>query len=697
MASSSKDEDIQECLKKFHFAAMVETLDVFLEKMSDFKKAVVAGRKCSVDTSWVVSQTFANSTVLLRSIRFGNTAVFDWLMATRGIDIQQRGQIPAYIDGSPVKNATPLWVAAAGGYKEMTAALLARHVQVDARTATNSTPLRGAALSGELETLKMLMRAGADINAADEDGVTPLLAAIALGHTSIVELLLEKRAILEGDREGLDVFMTAAVYRQEKVLNILSKALCAAVGNRNKILEAYHVLGFEFAAVMTKEQSQGQKKPKSYNRAWKTALMLSKKWLTALPKYEPLAVCGDVNVEGLLNTEQSIDLLCDNSDHGVIEPLQLTVLENLLPTHPITGCLFRKAANSRLTNDRQYKKCLSLYEHSIKTMKNSDATYCGLNGHDIMFEWIHAIKTCMDGGYQPDNFAPFAHFMYGDLQWMMNNHGRSELVDNTFHLSVLLLSMWYRMPYGVDSEAFAERQGMAIAFGNLGYFDRLRSQSVLHLLCREEVSGLVPGVSKATPDHYLPSADLLAVFLTTASATSINTRDVNGKTPLHVALDTYLAVDRHRSMYTGYPASLYSNRDLGVTKTLLNTIDPEQKRAPVETDKVLFSLHPGGSGNTRWNPKAAYSVEQSREEAKRLVRLLLSHGAYSQGRDSEGSHLPDNALAACLTGDELEQLVKLVPMKQLTAKAFMDLCRQTNNLSILDKLPPVLAEYCLHF
>jgi ankyrin repeat protein len=73
--------------------------------------------------------------------------------------------------------ATPLYIAAQRGRREVVALLLGRGADPRARAADTSTVLMAAAQSGDPEVARMLLRSGAEVNAASQTGETPLLIA----------------------------------------------------------------------------------------------------------------------------------------------------------------------------------------------------------------------------------------------------------------------------------------------------------------------------------------------------------------------------------------------------------------------------------------------------------------------------------------------------------------------------------------
>jgi ankyrin repeat protein len=84
---------------------------------------------------------------------------------------------------------TPLHLAAAKGYKDVTQLLLAKAADVNAKNNDGWTPLHESAVNGYKDVAQLLLAKGADVNAKNKDGFTPLHDAAAKGHKDVAQLL----------------------------------------------------------------------------------------------------------------------------------------------------------------------------------------------------------------------------------------------------------------------------------------------------------------------------------------------------------------------------------------------------------------------------------------------------------------------------------------------------------------------------
>ena len=87
--------------------------------------------------------------------------------------------------------------AAAKGDIEQVGSLIAEGVDVDARTRAGATPLHQAAKWGQNAVIQLLLAKGASIDARDLSGYTPLHYAVGRGQEEAMELLIFKRAYID--------------------------------------------------------------------------------------------------------------------------------------------------------------------------------------------------------------------------------------------------------------------------------------------------------------------------------------------------------------------------------------------------------------------------------------------------------------------------------------------------------------------
>jgi len=110
-------------------------------------------------------------------------------------------QVLASIAG---EGATPLHLAAALDLDAMTAFLVARGADTEARTVAGFTPLHWAASRDATQAAEMLILLGADVNAEARNGITPLHWAAHKNATNAVELLLSAGAhVVPETKSGL--------------------------------------------------------------------------------------------------------------------------------------------------------------------------------------------------------------------------------------------------------------------------------------------------------------------------------------------------------------------------------------------------------------------------------------------------------------------------------------------------------------
>ncbi|NLI74922.1 MAG: hypothetical protein GX442_00610 [Candidatus Riflebacteria bacterium] len=119
---------------------------------------------------------------------------------------------PAQISVKTTKEGeTPLHVAVGEGHATMTAFLLTRKADVNARDNEGTTPLLLATGNDDTELATLLLRKGADVKLRDNDGAAALELAAAVGSKDLVNLFLARGADPRGkDKTGMTALHYAA-------------------------------------------------------------------------------------------------------------------------------------------------------------------------------------------------------------------------------------------------------------------------------------------------------------------------------------------------------------------------------------------------------------------------------------------------------------------------------------------------------
>ena len=104
----------------------------------------------------------------------------------------------AKMQGSPEhwEGATPLTLAALGGYYEIVSLLIEQGADVNPVSQDGSALLMGV-WGGHLPVVKLLLDRGADPNIASASGETPLMAAAYKGLTEIGQFLVENGSVVD--------------------------------------------------------------------------------------------------------------------------------------------------------------------------------------------------------------------------------------------------------------------------------------------------------------------------------------------------------------------------------------------------------------------------------------------------------------------------------------------------------------------
>jgi len=139
----------------------------------------------------------------------------------------------AAVDGAPCDyggqfNETPLFVAAAWGFVEVVAFLIASRADVNKIGPNGYGPIHGASLNNHPDVTALLLRAGADANLQTLPpttfvGETALHLACQEGHTAVVSVLIAARADVNSvaHADGTTPLHVACIYDQVDIALLL--------------------------------------------------------------------------------------------------------------------------------------------------------------------------------------------------------------------------------------------------------------------------------------------------------------------------------------------------------------------------------------------------------------------------------------------------------------------------------------------
>ena len=195
--------------------------------------------------------------------------------------MEQTGTVVIY--KQTIKEATPLWCAAAVGHLGIVKLLVEYGANVNSKTSSKSIALRAACYDGHLNIAKFLVQHGADINALnhnqfncldlacwkghyslaeyliqkgvdlnnkDSNGCTALHECAENGYTEIIDLLLKHGAKITTNNDNETPLMTAALRGMTATVEyFITKTDCA----RNDTIDALELLGTTFSLI-TKQQ-----------------------------------------------------------------------------------------------------------------------------------------------------------------------------------------------------------------------------------------------------------------------------------------------------------------------------------------------------------------------------------------------------------------------------------------------------------
>jgi len=110
---------------------------------------------------------------------------------------------PEFVNSTDKYGATPLHIAANGGWVDELALFLAKGANLNARDNHGRTPLYGSVLANREDEAEWLLAHGAEVNVKDDIGVTPLHLAVSQQFRVMVDVLLSYGASVDAkDNKG---------------------------------------------------------------------------------------------------------------------------------------------------------------------------------------------------------------------------------------------------------------------------------------------------------------------------------------------------------------------------------------------------------------------------------------------------------------------------------------------------------------
>ncbi|XP_050517602.1 protein fem-1 homolog CG6966 isoform X2 [Diabrotica virgifera virgifera] len=148
--------------------------------------------KCSPETRRdIVNRVKKGCSPLFIACKKGQTEIVEYLLTVCSANVEQKGLFEVQEDRS-THVVTPLWCAAVSGKLEVVQALISNGANINAVSDTGSTAVRSACYMTHFEIVKYLVTHGADINRANFNGGTCLINSVQ--STPLCAFLLKNGA-----------------------------------------------------------------------------------------------------------------------------------------------------------------------------------------------------------------------------------------------------------------------------------------------------------------------------------------------------------------------------------------------------------------------------------------------------------------------------------------------------------------------
>lgn len=162
------------------------------------------------------------SQLLVIASQKGSTDCIQYLIGLPEIDLESSCDIISEFTEKKISGATPLWAASLGGHTEVVRILIEGGADVNHGTKTKSSPLRAASFHNRLEVIKYLIEKGADLDAPNIAGQSPLMIAALRNHRESVELLAKRGADVNfGSTTGLTPLHAVCVKGYLEIVKLL--------------------------------------------------------------------------------------------------------------------------------------------------------------------------------------------------------------------------------------------------------------------------------------------------------------------------------------------------------------------------------------------------------------------------------------------------------------------------------------------
>ena len=542
------DRKLRKTVFKFAITGNLKRLKALLDQQSRAKVI----RLISASTNGV--------TPLIISCKFGHKYVVKYLLEHCNADVNHTATITMY--GETVKEASPLWCAAAVGHIKIVELLVKFGASVNAVTKSNSTPLRAACFDNHFRVVKYLVEHGADVEIANSHGHTCLMIASHKGHLKIAQFLIKAKANVNresiyGDTalhecadsgsleitklllangakidvraHGMTPLLNAAVNGHKHIVEHLmtnSKSM-----TRQERIDALELLGAAF--INEKHDMVGSLilwKQSVHERYIDGELVCHK----ILP-VSPIATLE--NTAEFSNIEQ-LENIIPNEDEMRVQAL--LVFERILgPAHPKTSyyILYRGAVYSR-RND--FARCITLWMYVLQMLHKTLvplnpmtvsllSSFAELFSHMIEFPNHPTVELSDIMSVFKIAMTQISQFSYIDNPNFNSLPERDATgYDKTLFINLHFIRLITQLLPHLAIEEIHQVRKTIYEFIKLDARDQ-RGRTLLHLACSNDESNVV--------EYYLssqfPSADVVSILLKCGA--DIEAQDNEGNFALHTA------------------------------------------------------------------------------------------------------------------------------------------------------------------
>ena len=519
------------------------------------------------------------SHLLVIASQKGSTDCIQYLIGLPEIDLESACDIVSEFTEKKISGATPLWAASLGGHTEVVKILIEGGADVNHGTKTKSSPLRAASFHNRLEVIKYLIENGADLDTPNVAGQSPLMIAALRNHRDSVELLAKRGADVNfGSSTGLTPLHAVCVKGYLEIVKLLIR-----LGARAEFLTPTPDLqvAFRTPCPLFQAAAYGQldvvryllSLPECTPDCAVDALLLYgassfnlNRTVESALEYWREAIClteeedvqrkfpSSIAAYGYMEEVRSIGSMVATSDWVIYQ--SMVMRDRILgPFYHLTS-YYTFATARYLLSHRQFESAEKIFIRSLWMTSNSPITDIGYALEDLNenLRYLNeSILKFIKNEYDV-KIASLFELTFPHLCRIVQSGDvfmeEVDLFETALKRNLELIAIWLTylpdIPDGHNMCLLKQRDVLVKAFCN-EFHSTHTGNTLFHILAlhSNEPDKVFEDYERSRPN--LPS---LIPYLSKLTGPDLNTLNLDGKSPLHIAVQSDQALSLVRNLIT---------------------------------------------------------------------------------------------------------------------------------------------------